>query len=84
MEKWASQWPDVASSAVGGKILFATDDFFAVAENMISPAEPRWNEDFTEFGKWMDGYLILLLKNAERPRKAGRLEEEGKKGTTGA
>ncbi|XP_072026928.1 allantoicase-like [Amphiura filiformis] len=48
---------DLASERVGGKILFATDDWFAVAENLLKPENPVWKEeDFTEFGKWMDGW----------------------------
>jgi allantoicase len=57
------QCPDLASIANGGKILFATDDFFAVAENMINETEPVWTEEYTEhgilfnnLGKWMDGW----------------------------
>lgn len=50
-------YPDLARSSNGGKVLFATDDFFAVAENMISNSEPVWDADkYTEFGKWMDGW----------------------------
>lgn len=41
----------------GGKVMFATDDFFAVCENMIADTEPIFIEDkYTEFGKWMDGW----------------------------
>ncbi|KAG5462900.1 MAG: Allantoicase repeat-domain-containing protein, partial [Olpidium bornovanus] len=48
---------ELAADAVGGKVLFATDDFFAVAENMISRAEPACDPArFTDFGKWMDGW----------------------------
>ncbi|KAI8801746.1 allantoicase-like protein [Cladochytrium replicatum] len=48
---------DLASSSNGSTILFATDDFFAVAENLISPKDPIWLADkYTEFGKWMDGW----------------------------
>jgi allantoicase len=51
-------YPDLAADANGGKILFATDDFFAVAENMISKAEPEWIETkYTEFGR-----LSLVIK----------------------
>ncbi|KAI8895717.1 allantoicase-like protein [Globomyces pollinis-pini] len=50
-------YPDLASSANGGKILFATDDFFAVAENMLNPAEPIWDPNsYTPEGKEMDGW----------------------------
>ncbi|XP_054422646.1 probable inactive allantoicase [Pteronotus mesoamericanus] len=48
---------DMASESVGGKILFATDDFFAPAENLLKSAGPRFKErEFTEFGKWTDGW----------------------------
>lgn len=48
---------DLACERVGGKILFATDDFFAVCENVIKHETPVWKEGvFTEFGKWMDGW----------------------------
>eukprot|EP01135_Chromosphaera_perkinsii_P004903 Nk52_evm8s304 gene=Nk52_evmTU8s304 len=49
--------PDLACEKNGGKILFATDDFFAVAENLLIEEEPVWDASrFTEFGKWMDGW----------------------------
>ncbi|EPQ08445.1 Putative allantoicase [Myotis brandtii] len=48
---------DMASESVGGKILFATDDFFAPAENLIKSDSPRFEEHkYTEFGRWMDGW----------------------------
>lgn len=41
----------------GGEILFATDDFFAMCENLISDKDPiNLPEKYTEFGKWMDGW----------------------------
>nr|CAD7596504.1 unnamed protein product [Timema genevievae] len=41
----------------GGKIVFATDDWFAVAENLLKVEEPQWQEGvFTAYGKWMDGW----------------------------
>lgn len=55
-------YPDLASIPNGGKVLFATDDFFAVCESMISNQPVLWDElKYTEHGKWMDG-LINLLK----------------------
>ncbi|XP_058143915.1 probable inactive allantoicase [Dasypus novemcinctus] len=52
-----SQLSDMASESVGGKILFATDDFFAPAENLIKSDPPAFKEhEYTEFGKWMDGW----------------------------
>ncbi|XP_008549302.1 allantoicase [Microplitis demolitor] len=48
---------ELASKSNGGKIVFATDDWFAVAENLLKDDEPVWKEDaYTEFGKWMDGW----------------------------
>ncbi|TPX50511.1 allantoicase [Synchytrium endobioticum] len=52
-----SYLPDLASAALGAQILFATDDFFAVAENLILPTDPKWDKDaYTPYGKWMDGW----------------------------
>ncbi|XP_063977668.1 allantoicase-like [Diachasmimorpha longicaudata] len=48
---------EVASEKSGGRILFATDDWFAAAENLLKDCEPEWKENvFTDFGKWMDGW----------------------------
>ena len=48
---------DLASDAIGGKIIFATDDWFATAENLLKNFQPEWKEhEFTECGKWMDGW----------------------------
>uniref|UniRef100_A0A2K5E0D0 Probable inactive allantoicase n=1 Tax=Aotus nancymaae TaxID=37293 RepID=A0A2K5E0D0_AOTNA len=48
---------DMASESVGGKILFASDDFFASAENLIKSDSLCLKEhEYTKFGKWMDGW----------------------------
>jgi len=48
---------DLVCSKNGGKILFATDDGFAVAENMLKAEEPEWRQGvYTDYGKWMDGW----------------------------
>ncbi|XP_030410063.1 probable allantoicase [Gopherus evgoodei] len=48
---------DLACEAVGGKIIFATDDFFAPAENLLKKKSPVLKPDeFTDYGKWMDGW----------------------------
>lgn len=47
----------IFSPQAGGKVIFATDDFFATCENMIADSEPVFIADkYTEFGKWMDGW----------------------------
>ncbi|XP_066092368.1 probable inactive allantoicase [Saccopteryx bilineata] len=48
---------DMASECVGGKILFATDDFFAPAENLLKADSPRCKQhEHTAFGRWVDGW----------------------------
>ncbi|CAK1546240.1 unnamed protein product [Leptosia nina] len=48
---------EFASNSTGGEVIFATDDFFATCENMISDKDPIFlPEEYTEFGKWMDGW----------------------------
>ena len=55
--------PDLASDSNGGQILFATDDFFAVAEQMISAKAPVFDPmAYNEFGE-MD------LEKIDDPRK---------------
>uniref|UniRef100_A0A8C5LDV9 Probable inactive allantoicase n=1 Tax=Jaculus jaculus TaxID=51337 RepID=A0A8C5LDV9_JACJA len=52
-----TQLIDLASENVGGKVIFSTDDFFAPAENLIKSDSPSFKEhEYTEFGKWMDGW----------------------------
>ena len=41
---------------LGSSVLFSTDDWFASAENLLSPEPAVWREGFTEQGKWMDGW----------------------------
>lgn len=37
--------------------MFATDEWFASASNLLKPSPPEWREGvFTDFGKWMDGW----------------------------
>lgn len=48
---------NLISAKLGGKVLFATDDWFAVAENILKENDAEWREGlFTECGKWMDGW----------------------------
>uniref|UniRef100_A0A4W3HGJ9 Allantoate amidinohydrolase n=1 Tax=Callorhinchus milii TaxID=7868 RepID=A0A4W3HGJ9_CALMI len=51
------QLNDLACQTAGGKVLFATDDWFASAENLLKREAAQWKANaFTEFGKWMDGW----------------------------
>ena len=48
---------DLASDKLGGAVLVANDEFFAPKENLLKAAAPIFLEDeYTERGKWMDGW----------------------------
>ncbi|XP_018599045.1 allantoicase isoform X1 [Scleropages formosus] len=51
------QFNNLACETAGGKVIFATDEWFAPAQNLLKrePVEFRASA-FTEFGKWMDGW----------------------------
>ncbi len=49
--------PDLAGERVGGAVVAANDDFFAEKENLVKASAPEWREgDYTDRGKWMDGW----------------------------
>jgi len=48
---------DLASDKIGGKVVYATDDFFAEKENLIKEGRGIFiPEKYTDQGKWMDGW----------------------------
>jgi allantoicase len=48
---------DLASTAIGGQVVFASDEWFAPAIMFLNPEPPVFKEElFTEYGKWMDGW----------------------------
>ncbi|MBY0358681.1 MAG: allantoicase [Candidatus Obscuribacterales bacterium] len=48
---------DLVSELIGGRVLYATDDFFAEKENLIKAGRGVFIADkYTERGKWMDGW----------------------------
>ncbi|MGD2102894.1 MAG: allantoicase [Acidimicrobiia bacterium] len=47
---------DLLSERVGGRVVECSDEFFAAAANLISFADPIANDDYTDRGKWMDGW----------------------------
>ncbi|XP_004745798.2 probable allantoicase isoform X2 [Mustela putorius furo] len=52
-----TQLADMACESVGGKILFATDDFFAPAENLIKTDRPGFGaHEHAESGTRLDGW----------------------------
>ncbi|XP_068454812.1 allantoicase [Clinocottus analis] len=61
---------DLACEAVGGKVIFATDEWFAPAANLlkrlfVQRETPKFRASaFTEFGKWMDGWETRRKRTA--------------------
>lgn len=52
-----AQLTDLAAERLGGKVLYATDDFFAEKENLLKPGRGIFIDDkYTDRGKWMDGW----------------------------
>jgi allantoicase len=52
-----TRWPDVASAALGGTVVFASDELFADARNLISPASATHDPAaFGPRGKVYDGW----------------------------
>lgn len=52
-----TEFVDLASGRVGGRVIAANDDFFAPKENLLKLSKPVWIEDkYTDRGKWMDGW----------------------------
>ena len=48
---------DLACEDVGGRVIQASDDFFAEKENLLKAEAPVFIADkYTERGKWMDGW----------------------------
>jgi allantoicase len=57
--------PDLAAERLGGRALYASDEFFAPKENLIKAADPVWIEDrYTDRGKWMDGWETRRRRDA--------------------
>jgi len=48
---------NLVSSQLGAQVVFATDEWFAAADNMLQDSSPAWKADlYTKYGKWMDGW----------------------------
>jgi allantoicase len=51
------RWVRLEQPRLGGKVTFATDEFFAAKERLIDPAEPVFVDGkYDNNGKWMDGW----------------------------
>src|SRR5262249_17255487 len=47
---------DLASESVGGATIACNDEFFAEKENLLRAHSPVWKDEYTDRGKWMDGW----------------------------
>ncbi|HEX7706477.1 MAG TPA: allantoicase [Thermoanaerobaculia bacterium] len=57
---------DLASERLGGSVVYANDEFFADKGNLLKETAPVWKEhEYTDRGKWMDGW------ESRRKRTAG-------------
>ncbi|MBV9796380.1 MAG: allantoicase [Actinobacteria bacterium] len=51
------QWPDLAGRDLGGSVVYANDELFAVRENLIKPGDPVFQpHTFGPKGQIMDGW----------------------------
>lgn len=56
-----AQLTDLAAEKLGGKVLYATDDFFAEKENLLKKGRGIFITDkYTDRGKWMDGWKAAV------------------------
>jgi len=48
---------NLAAARLGGRVLYANDEFFAGKDNLVADAEPIFLPDkYVSTGKWMDGW----------------------------
>jgi allantoicase len=55
---------NLASERLGARAIAANDEFFAAKENLVRDAAPIANDEYTEAGKWMDGWETRRRRDA--------------------
>ena len=61
----SKQWPDLASRALGGGVIYANDELFADRENLIKPGDPVFQpHTFGNKGQVMDGWETRRRREA--------------------
>ncbi len=56
---------NLADPRLGARVIYATDDFFADKQRLISPQEPTFVPDkYDDHGKWMDGWESRRRRDA--------------------
>jgi len=51
-----SEMVDLLQEKLGGQCLSCTDEFFAECSNLVKPGRGITNNEYTDRGKWMDGW----------------------------
>ncbi len=70
---------DLAAEQLGGKVLYATDDFFAEKENLLKKGRGIFITDkYTDRGKWMDGWESRRKRTQGHDWAVIRLATSGK------
>jgi allantoicase len=74
-----TQLTDLAAERLGGKVVYATDDFFAEKENLLKPGRGIFITDkYTDRGKWMDGWESRRKRTPGHDRCVVQLATTGK------
>jgi allantoicase len=55
---------NLASERLGARASAANDEFFAAKENLVRDADPIAKDEYTEAGKWMDGWETRRRRDA--------------------
>lgn len=55
---------NLASERLGAQAVAANDEFFAGRENLVRDSDPVANDDYTDRGKWMDGWETRRRRDA--------------------
>jgi allantoicase len=72
------QWPDLASRALGGTVMWANDEFFAGAENLITPGPATHDTSaYGPRGKLYDGWETRRRRDAGHDQAILRLGVPG-------
>ena len=72
------RYPDLAAERLGGRALWASDEFFAPKENLLREGGARFDpERYTDHGKWMDGWETRRRRGQGHDRVVVRLGAPG-------
>lgn len=77
-DSWVQRCVNLAQPRLGAAVVSSTDEFFALAERMLSPEEPVFVAGkFDDHGKWMDGWETRRRRDAGHDHCVVRLGRPG-------